>query len=230
MLRLFCAALLALVAPAAASAATIIFTVTGTGQGDLAGTAYSGPFRITGSVDTTDLNPSPSITAYVSNDVVITAGGWTLASTGPLVAFINNQNPTFGLFTPIIPPPPFPAPSFVQLVYVNAPAFASYDFASNLGPVAGTQVVFPSVFPHYLDTNQGRLTIRDPLTNLTFEAHLAGNVPEPATWAMMMLGFGVVGTALRRRQRVSVRYASLGGAFSPPPSRDEEAVHPARRC
>lgn len=28
-------------------------------------------------------------------------------------------------------------------------------------------------------------------------------VPEPATWAMMILGFGVVGSALRRRTRVS---------------------------
>lgn len=30
-------------------------------------------------------------------------------------------------------------------------------------------------------------------------------VPEPATWAMMMLGFGSVGAAMRRRPRVTVR-------------------------
>ena len=30
-------------------------------------------------------------------------------------------------------------------------------------------------------------------------------VPEPATWAMMMLGFGAMGFALRRRQKVSAR-------------------------
>ena len=32
-------------------------------------------------------------------------------------------------------------------------------------------------------------------------------VPEPATWGLMILGFGLIGGALRRRQKVAVRYA-----------------------
>lgn len=32
-------------------------------------------------------------------------------------------------------------------------------------------------------------------------------VPEPASWAMMLGGFGAIGAAMRRRQRVSVRFA-----------------------
>lgn len=32
-------------------------------------------------------------------------------------------------------------------------------------------------------------------------------IPEPATWAMMIAGFGMVGAAMRRRQKVSVTYA-----------------------
>lgn len=32
-------------------------------------------------------------------------------------------------------------------------------------------------------------------------------VPEPATWAMMMVGFGMVAAAARRRRRVTVAYA-----------------------
>ena len=35
---------------------------------------------------------------------------------------------------------------------------------------------------------------------------IPGAVPEPATWAMMLIGFGVVGGALRARRRVSVSY------------------------
>lgn len=37
---------------------------------------------------------------------------------------------------------------------------------------------------------------------------LAGAVPEPATWAMMMLGFGVVGLSMRRR-RTAVRFRQV---------------------
>jgi hypothetical protein len=42
--------------------------------------------------------------------------------------------------------------------------------------------------------------------NLTFQATPAA-VPEPATWAMFIGGFGLIGGAMRRRQRVSVRFA-----------------------
>ena len=44
--------------------------------------------------------------------------------------------------------------------------------------------------------------------SLTFTyTTLAGGVPEPATWGLMILGFGAVGVAMRRRVRTSVRYA-----------------------
>jgi len=34
-----------------------------------------------------------------------------------------------------------------------------------------------------------------------------GAVPEPATWAMMLLGFGGIGIAMRRRRSVQLRFA-----------------------
>lgn len=34
-----------------------------------------------------------------------------------------------------------------------------------------------------------------------------GAVPEPGTWALMIAGFGLVGAAMRRRQKATVRYA-----------------------
>lgn len=39
------------------------------------------------------------------------------------------------------------------------------------------------------------------------DAISVGAVPEPATWAMMILGFGLVGGAMRRRTRQTVSYA-----------------------
>lgn len=46
--------------------------------------------------------------------------------------------------------------------------------------------------------------------NLHFETAVASAVPEPAAWAMMLLGFGFIGGAMRatwRRQKVSPPYA-----------------------
>ena len=34
-----------------------------------------------------------------------------------------------------------------------------------------------------------------------------GGVPEPAAWAMMLAGFGLVGSAMRRREKVAVTFA-----------------------
>jgi hypothetical protein len=46
-----------------------------------------------------------------------------------------------------------------------------------------------------------------PVT-VNFDAVIPGGVPEPASWALMIAGFGLVGAAARRRQRtVSVTYA-----------------------
>ena len=33
------------------------------------------------------------------------------------------------------------------------------------------------------------------------------NVPEPSTWALLIIGFGVAGAAMRRKIKVQARYA-----------------------
>ena len=38
--------------------------------------------------------------------------------------------------------------------------------------------------------------------------NVSGGVPEPSTWAMMLLGFGAIGTTLRRKRRVTVPQVS----------------------
>ncbi|WP_254620931.1 PEPxxWA-CTERM sorting domain-containing protein [Sphingomonas sp. CL5.1] len=43
--------------------------------------------------------------------------------------------------------------------------------------------------------------------NLFLGAATFAGVPEPATWAMMILGFGLVGASLRRREKAVARFA-----------------------
>ena len=49
----------------------------------------------------------------------------------------------------------------------------------------------------------------DASSNLTlFSTGMAGGVPEPATWAMMIIGFGAIGASMRRRKQTPrVRYS-----------------------
>jgi len=44
--------------------------------------------------------------------------------------------------------------------------------------------------------------------SLTADGATNGAVPEPATWAMMLLGFGAIGFGMRRRSRVLVQQAA----------------------
>ena len=55
----------------------------------------------------------------------------------------------------------------------------------------------------------GTLTLADPQgwSNAVLYTP-PGVVPEPATWAMMIAGFGLTGAAIRRRKtRIAVTYA-----------------------
>ena len=63
-----------------------------------------------------------------------------------------------------------------------------------------------------LNAGSYMLTIKGSNTGANPSSSLAGNVqfaavPEPATWGMMILGFGLLGGLMRRREReVRVRY------------------------
>lgn len=44
-------------------------------------------------------------------------------------------------------------------------------------------------------------------SRINFSYSLSGAVPEPSTWALVILGFGAVGGAMRKRSRTTVAYA-----------------------
>ena len=76
--------------------------------------------------------------------------------------------------------------------------------ASNLYTVGGTYgFLRPTAEISRLDFSNGALGIRNLLIAETVSA--TGAVPEPATWAMMMLGFGGLGYTLRRKSATGPR-------------------------
>lgn len=99
--------------------------------------------------------------------------------------------------------------------YVNGTALISFTNA------ALTNIGFANVLHMFVDDNQvgGEASpgfvdyIRIYDTALTSQQVAAltppgGNaVPEPASWAMMLAGFGIAGVAMRRRSSVRVTYA-----------------------
>ena len=70
--------------------------------------------------------------------------------------------------------------------------FLYYDAA----PITSGTIALSTLFPN----NPG-------WSHITFFDTGASAVPEPATWAMMIGGFGAMGFALRRRAKVAVTYA-----------------------
>lgn len=65
---------------------------------------------------------------------------------------------------------------------------------SELAAYDGLQTAADYIF------NAGGLDNSTPIYRITFSSAVAA-VPEPSTWAMMIVGFGLTGTALRRRAR-----------------------------
>lgn len=66
---------------------------------------------------------------------------------------------------------------------------------------------FPGVYSAYAQAGGEGVqvydrSVRDGQTGVLEFAQVAGAVPEPATWATMILGFGAVGTVLRRRKLI----------------------------
>lgn len=88
----------------------------------------------------------------------------------------------------------------------------AYNGNTLLGTVAGTVTTgqfvlsFSSASITRVAVTPGSFNDWVGVDNINYTA-AAGAVPEPTSWAMMIAGFGVVGGAMRRRQKVSVAFA-----------------------
>jgi hypothetical protein len=78
------------------------------------------------------------------------------------------------------------------------------NVAFSFGAVAGVgdDYTVAYVFSNTIASGSGSIKFLDGGSGT-----LENSVPEPATWAMLLAGFGAVGYGMRRKQAVTVRYA-----------------------
>ncbi len=81
------------------------------------------------------------------------------------------------------------APSAISVT--GTPSFIGFTSTT---PITNLTILFPEGYSF-------------DLTSVSYGAALPGAVPESATWAMFIGGFGLIGAATRRRQRMTVRFA-----------------------
>lgn len=100
--------------------------------------------------------------------------------------------------------------TFNTITFLNGTTQVAQFTGGSFLPASGSQTsATTNQYVDFLFTGTDRYTsVRFDTTNRNFELDNVayGNVPEPMSWAMMVAGFGFVGSALRRK-RASVAFA-----------------------
>lgn len=176
----------AVCAPVAAHAATIVYTITGDYSGTRGGKDFSGLATLVGTGDTADsFNPDSSVTAVTLSSLTFTVNSVSSLIGGSNVFFVNRFAGTAGFALS-------DGGSFRTLLLSNA--FLTYDGLSSFSSTTAEAVALPYSFA----TDAGQVTV-NAASNVRIAAAAAAAVPEPASWALMILGFGAVGYAMRRK-------------------------------
>jgi hypothetical protein len=177
-----------LVSATAAKAALITYIFTGVGSGTLDGTGFDGDFTVTMVSDTSTVTSGGGELRNTGTTTFV-AGALSDTITDPVLIENTSVSPGFMGFSQTIAP--FPDESLTNAV------FDTYNLKTALGLTTGALSVAAATFV----TGHGTLVFPadDSITSLSFEA--TGGVPEPSTWAMMLLGFVGLGFAGYRKRR-----------------------------
>jgi PEP-CTERM motif len=184
--------------PVSAQAAPIIYTISGTGAGVLNGSAFNASnfsFTLTG--DTANVTTSGN---FQVNDP-LTSAAFNIAGAGAGTFSFATRFGQFGAIAFFSRSNSIGGSDLFDFTGANV------NIANSFGPFAGTGVFALSQFQN-VQTSAGLLSF-NAASNIVYSGALGTPaVPEPATWAMLVMGFGLVGAALRRRQAtVRVTYA-----------------------
>lgn len=202
---IYCAAIaiMAAAAPSAVQAATVVDFNGFTGF-RFASTVNTQGFTFTGpsflslyargpdsSANPTSADPTGGVLVFSEQPptaaTVTRTGGGIFTLNSLLATAFDDSNPSFGS-----PPPPYN----VNFVFTDAMGTTSQSFL--IDNMRG----FQSLNINRVGLTSFTFTGPLQIDNVTFDAPVAGAVPEPATWAMMLVGFGGIGFAMRRRSRV----------------------------
>lgn len=169
-------------------AGPIVYTISGNGSGSLNGVSFVNAdysFQLTADTGDMSAQPPPSefeiITSLHSVTFTIeNVGSGTLLPQTEFGQF--HAQVLFGL-----------GPFGDDLIDFYLPSHI--DMTQNHGPLTGTGVYDLGDFFN-IGTTAGGLTLSQS-SDVTFSSSTA--VPEPASWALMLAGFGLVGSVLRKR-------------------------------
>jgi hypothetical protein len=87
--------------------------------------------------------------------------------------------------------------AFTPSIIMGSPLLAGYGGTTSFGPISLTSLSFDSGYPVSIKVASGAQFLITSVTSPSFSA----SVPEPATWAMLILGLGALGCAARLRRR-----------------------------
>ncbi len=180
------------------------------------GDTFSQPFRITNNSTAGEkvvgfgfnLNPVPYVFDTVSGGVPNTSAGVPFGAVGGS-----------GVLTGLVGSPVVPdGAKFFQIAFNDFDVGETFQFDIDVDPsgvgsatVFGNQLIGASIFADFSNGLRGSGFLEAVPGNSDAAQFVIRTVtvtppavPEPATWAMMLFGFGVIGRALRARGRRAV--------------------------
>ena len=162
-------------------------------------TAPAGPYNLgnpVGNIPATTLGAFPSMSGFFVHNHTPNTYNFTFSVTGGAV----NLSTTMSAFGPVL------GPLAIQyFLYSGTPGSGTLLATSALGLSPTANVSNIGAGNYFLQLQPAGIT--SPKGEEWVNGQISLSVPEPATWAMMILGFGLLGVAARRRRTAGLAAA-----------------------